>query len=275
MNADTRHSYRAVVVIPTYNERENLPLVCRLVLGMTGASVHLLIVDDNSPDGTGRVADALAAKHPQIHVLHRERKEGLGRAYVAGFKRALEMGYERIAQMDADLSHDPRDLPILIRQTVHADLVIGSRYVEGGGVADWARWRYYLSRYANFYVQQLTRLPISDVTSGYRCWRREVLEGIDLDEVHSNGYAFQIEMAYRAYLHGFHIQEIPIVFTERRSGRSKLSKRVIWEAIWLPWKLRFGKHMSPNASFRLAQRQQGIAPSAVTHVAYGDREESP
>lgn len=274
MSLDTHHSYRAVVVIPTYNERENLPVVCRLVMEMTGGSVHLLIVDDNSPDGTGRVADALAAKHPQIHVMHRERKEGLGRAYVAGFQKALEMGYERIAQMDADLSHDPRDLPILIRQTAHADLVIGSRYVEGGGVADWSRWRYYLSRYANLYVQQLTRLPISDVTSGYRCWRREVLEAIDLDKVHSNGYAFQIEMAYRAYLHGFHIQEVPIVFTDRRAGKSKLSKRVIWEAIWLPWRLRFGKQVSRGPLLDRAGQPQGVSLGTITRSGHGSGEES-
>lgn len=229
----------AVVVIPTYNERDNLPVVCQQVLQATQGRVHVLIVDDNSPDGTGILADELAAQHPQIRVLHRERKEGLGRAYVAGFKRALEMGYDRIAQMDADLSHDPNDLPILIAHTEHADVIIGSRYVPGGDVADWARWRYYLSRYANIYVELVTGIPVIDATSGYRCYRREALESIDLDTIRSNGYAFQIEMAYRAYRHGFHIQEIPIVFTERRAGRSKLSRKVIWEAIWLPWKLRF------------------------------------
>ncbi len=242
------NQHHAVVVIPTYNERENLPVVCQQVLQATQGRVHVLIVDDNSPDGTGILADELAAQHPQIHVLHREHKEGLGRAYVAGFKRALEMGYDRIAQMDADLSHSPADLPILIAHTEHADVTMGSRYVPGGDVADWARWRYYLSRYANIYVELVTGIPVIDATSGYRCYRREVLESIDLDTIRSNGYAFQIEMAYRAYRHGFHIQEIPIVFTERRAGRSKLSRKVIWEAIWLPWKLRFSKAYHLSAS---------------------------
>lgn len=231
----------AVVVIPTYNERETLPVVCQQVLEATAGHLHILIVDDNSPDGTGELADQLAAQLPQVHVLHRERKEGLGRAYVAGFKQALDMGYRLIAQMDADLSHNPGDLPALLQHAAHADVVIGSRYVPGGDVAEWARWRYLLSRYANVYVELITGIPVIDATSGYRCWKREVLEDIDLDTIGSNGYAFQIEMAYRAYRHGFHIQEIPIVFTERRAGKSKLSRRVIWEALWLPWKLRFSK----------------------------------
>ncbi|MGC8784222.1 MAG: polyprenol monophosphomannose synthase [Armatimonadota bacterium] len=249
------NQHDAIVVIPTYNERENLPVVCQQVLQATDGQVHILIVDDNSPDGTGDLADQLAAQHPQIHVLHRERKEGLGRAYVAGFTQALEMGYRLIAQMDADLSHDPRDLSVLIQHTAHADVIIGSRYVPGGDVADWARWRYLLSRYANVYVELVTGIPVIDATSGYRCWKREVLETIDLDTIRSNGYAFQIEMAYRAYRHGFHIQEIPIVFTERRAGKSKLSKRVIWEAIWLPWKLRLSRIHNPSAI-----RQDTISP---------------
>jgi len=240
------NQHHAVVVIPTYNERENLPVVCQQVLQATGGQVHLLIVDDNSPDGTGQLADELATQHSQIHVLHRERKEGLGRAYVAGFQQALSMGYRLIAQMDADLSHDPKDLPVLIEHAAHADVVIGSRYVPGGDVADWARWRYYLSRYANIYAELVTNIPVIDATSGYRCWRRQVLEALDLGTIRSNGYAFQIEMAYRAYRHGFHIQEIPIVFTERRAGRSKLSRKVIWEAIWLPWKLRFSRAHRPS-----------------------------
>lgn len=240
----------AVVVIPTYNERENLPVVCQQVMQATEGRVHILIVDDNSPDGTGDLAGELAGQYPQIHVLHRERKEGLGRAYVAGFKWAMDMGYQLIAQMDADLSHDPRDLPVLIQHTAHADVIIGSRYVPGGDVADWARWRYYLSRYANIYVELVTGIPVIDATSGYRCWRRQALEAIGLDTIRSNGYAFQIEMAYRAHRHGFHIQEIPIVFTERRAGKSKLSKRVIWEAIWLPWKLRFSRACNPSIAGR-------------------------
>lgn len=245
--SDTQNQHHAVVVIPTYNERENLPALCQKVMGAAGGGAHLLIVDDNSPDGTGVLAEELAKQYPQIHVLHRQRKEGLGRAYVAGFGKALETGYRLIAQMDADLSHDPADLPRLIKASESADLVIGSRYVPGGDVSNWSRQRYWLSFFANQYVRLITRLPLRDATGGYRCWKREVLEAIDLSTIRSNGYAFQIEMAYRACRLGFHVQEIPIVFTERRAGRSKLSKRVIWEAIWLPWKLRFGR-MSPTGS---------------------------
>jgi len=248
MMSQPDNQQHTVVVIPTYNERENLLVVCQQVLQATDGRVHILVVDDNSPDGTGDLADELAVQHPQIHVLHRERKEGLGRAYVAGFKQALDMGYRLIAQMDADLSHDPRDLPALIQHTAYADVVIGSRYVPGGDVSNWSRQRFWLSFCANQYVKWITHIPVRDATGGYRCWRREVLEAIGLDTIRSNGYAFQIEMAYRAYRHGFHIQEIPIVFTERRAGRSKLSKRVIWEAIWLPWKLRFSRVHNPSVT---------------------------
>ncbi|GIV16808.1 MAG: dolichyl-phosphate beta-D-mannosyltransferase [Armatimonadota bacterium] len=220
MVTEPENQHHAVVVIPTYNERENLPLVCQQVLQATDGQVHILVVDDNSPDGTGQIADELATQHPQIHVMHRERKEGLGRAYVAGFKQALDMGYQLIAQMDADLSHDPKDLPRLLEAAVSADLIIGSRYVPGGDVSNWSRQRFWLSFFANQYVRWITHLPVRDATGGYRCWRRQVLEAINLDTIRSNGYAFQIEMAYRAYRHGFHLQEIPIVFTERRAGKS-------------------------------------------------------
>lgn len=243
----TDNQRHAVVVIPTYNERENLPIVCQKVMEATGGSVHLLIVDDNSPDGTGALADELAQQHPQIHVLHRQRKEGLGRAYVAGFQKALEMGYRLVAQMDADLSHDPADLPRLLQAVEQSDLVIGSRYVAGGDVSNWSPPRYWLSFFANQYVRLITRLPLRDATGGYRCWKREVIETIHLDNIRSDGYAFQIEMAYRAHRLGFRIQEIPIVFVERRAGKSKLSKQIIWEAIWLPWKLRFSKISSTSS----------------------------
>ncbi len=241
MNSQFNAKDRWMVVVPTYNERDNLPLLCQRVLECTVGMAHLLIVDDNSPDGTGQLADELAHRHPQVHVLHRQRKEGLGRAYVAGFQQALEMGYELIAQMDADLSHDPADLPRLLQVTHEADLVLGSRYVPGGDVSNWSRHRFWLSFFANQYVRLITRLPLRDVTGGYRMWRRELLEAIQLASVHSNGYAFQIEMAYRAHRMGFRIREIPIVFTERRAGKSKLSRRVIWEAMWLPWKLSFSR----------------------------------
>lgn len=246
--ADNLH--HAVVVIPTYNERENLPVVCQKVIEATGGGVHLLIVDDNSPDGTGVLAEELAKQYPQIHILHRQRKEGLGRAYVAGFGKALEMGYRLVAQMDADLSHDPADLPRLLQAVEQSDLVIGSRYIAGGDVSNWSPQRYWLSFFANQYVRLITRLPVRDATGGYRCWKSEVLEAIHLTTIRSNGYAFQIEMAYRAHKLGFRIQEIPITFTERRAGKSKLSGRTIWEAIWLPWKLRFGKTSSAGSPVR-------------------------
>lgn len=230
-----------VVMLPVYNERENLPIVCQQVLRATGGQVDILIIDDNSPDGTGELADDLAQQYPQIHVLHRERKEGLGRAYVAGYRQCLRMGYSLIAQMDADLSHDPAVLPVLIECARQADLVIGSRYVEGGAIRNWPRRRIWLSAFANHYVRWVTGMPLRDATSGYRCWRREALEILQLDSIGAVGYAALVETAYRCYRLGLRIREVPIVFTERRAGASKLSWKAIIESAWTPWRLRWDR----------------------------------
>ncbi|MBA3441820.1 MAG: polyprenol monophosphomannose synthase [Pyrinomonadaceae bacterium] len=223
---------QAVVVIPTYNERENLePLVEKL--WHHASELHVLIVDDNSPDGTGRIADELSRKNPgKLFVLHRQNKDGLGRAYVEGFKHALQKDYEIILQMDADLSHDPSYLPLFLEQLRHASLVLGSRYLHGISVVNWDFKRLMLSKMATKYVRLITRMPFTDTTGGFKCWRRETLEAVGLEAVFSNGYLFQIEMTFRAYKKGFKVVEIPIIFIERNLGRSKMSWAVIWEAIW-------------------------------------------
>ena len=230
------------VVVPTYDERENIEVLCDGVLRVTQGGAHILIVDDNSPDGTGQIADGLARKHTSIHVLHRARKEGLGRAYVAGLSWALESGYELIAHMDADLSHDPVNLPSLVATArSQGKVTIGSRYVEGGGVRNWGAQRVLLSRAANRYVRFVLRMPVRDATSGYRCYPREVLRGIGIENVFADGYAFLVEMAYRAHAAGFGLVEVPIVFTDRRVGKSKLCASTILEAAWVPWRLRVSR----------------------------------
>ncbi|MCC6442734.1 MAG: polyprenol monophosphomannose synthase [Armatimonadetes bacterium] len=231
---------KVIVVVPTYNERENLTVLCQEVLKLD-MSIDMLVVDDNSPDGTGRIADQLASEHPQIHVMHRKGKEGLGRAYVAGFRWALDEGYALVAQMDADLSHDPRYLPELIRAAEKGDVAIGSRYTRGGRVRNWPLKRLVLSYGGNLYVRAIAGIPLRDCTAGYRCYRREVLEAIGLESVLSNGYSFQIEMAYRSHRLGFGLVEVPIIFTERRAGQSKLSQGIFWESLWLPWRLKARK----------------------------------
>lgn len=227
---------RACVVLPTYNERENLP---GIVPGILAAAPELdvLVVDDDSPDGTGKLADELAARDARVFVLHRPRKEGLGRAYLAGFAEALERGYGRILEMDADFSHDPARLPALLK--TDADLVLGSRYVEGGGTVNWGLGRRLLSKGGSFYARTILGLSIRDLTGGFKCFRREVLESIDLASVRSSGYAFQIELTYRALKRGFKVREVPIVFTDRRVGKSKMSRRIVAEALWMVWKIRF------------------------------------
>jgi dolichol-phosphate mannosyltransferase len=227
---------RACVVLPTYNERENLP---GIVPGILAAAPELdvLVVDDDSPDGTGKLADELAARDARVFVLHRPRKEGLGRAYLAGFAEALERGYGRILEMDADFSHDPARLPALLE--TDADLVLGSRYVEGGGTVNWGLGRRLLSKGGSFYARTILGLSIRDLTGGFKCFRREVLESIDLASVRSSGYAFQIELTYRALKRGFKVREVPIVFTDRRVGKSKMSRRIVAEALWMVWKIRF------------------------------------
>ncbi len=229
---------RALVVIPTYNERETFADIAAAVLGLVGGW-RLLIVDDNSPDGTGALADALAARETRVSVLHRAEKQGLGPAYIAGFQEALrreEVGF--ICQMDADFSHDPNDLPRLLEATSGADVAIGSRYVKGGRTAGWDFRRRQLSRWGNSYVRAVLGVGIRDVTAGFRCWRRGALEAIQLDEVQTRGYGFQIEMAYRAVKAGCRVTEVPICFTERRAGKSKMSGSIVTEALVLPWRLR-------------------------------------
>jgi dolichol-phosphate mannosyltransferase len=225
----------AWLVLPTYNEAENIEAVVRAVLPQLAraSSEHrLLVVDDSSPDGTGAIADGLAAEHDAVEVLHRGGKEGLGRAYIAGFRRALEGGAELVLEMDADFSHDPADVPRLIAAAGDADLVLGSRYVEGGGVEGWELHRRLLSRGGCFYARTILGVPVRDLTGGFKCFRRKVLETLDLDDVQADGYGFQIEMTYRTLKAGFHVKEIPIVFHERRAGASKMDTRIAAEAVW-------------------------------------------
>jgi dolichol-phosphate mannosyltransferase len=223
------------LILPTYNEAENLEPLVRAVLPaleQPDAEPHVLIVDDSSPDGTGELADGLAAELEPVEVLHRPRKQGLGRAYLAGFGVALERGADRVLEMDSDFSHDPADLPRLISATGAADLVLGSRYVPGGGITDWGAIRRLLSRGGSVYARWLLGVPVRDLTGGFKCFRRQVLEGIALDDVHADGYGFQIELTYRAIQAGFTVTEVPIVFRERRVGRSKMTARIALEAIW-------------------------------------------
>ncbi len=228
---------RALVVVPTYNERVNLALIVPLIL-QQDARIEVLVVDDNSPDGTGQVADEMAAANRRIHVLHRPSKAGLGKAYIAGFRWALECGYDFIFEMDADFSHDPKFLPEFLQAIETADLVIGSRYRAGVNVINWPISRLLLSLGANEYARRVTGLPLTDSTGGFKCFRRRVLEAIDFEKVKSNGYSFQIEMSFRAWKQGFRLVEIPIVFTDRVEGQSKMDKRIVREAIWMVWWLR-------------------------------------
>jgi dolichol-phosphate mannosyltransferase len=223
---------RAIVVFPTYNELANLEALLQK-LKQYAPDLHVLIIDDNSPDGTGKLADDLSAADPErISVLHRERKEGLGRAYVEGFKEALKRGYEYILQMDADLSHDPVHLPDFFANIRNHDLVVGSRYLNGISVVNWDLKRLVLSKLASNYVRLITRMPFTDPTSGFNCWRREALEAIDFQDAFSIGYVFLVELKYKAHRKGFRISEVPIIFIERKSGDSKMDWAVIWEAFW-------------------------------------------
>ena len=225
------------MVIPTFNERENLPIVVSQLMQLPG--VRVLVVDDGSPDGTGDVADALAAQLPgRVDVLHRTGRRGLGAAYIDGMQRALKFDTDLVAQMDADLSHDVRYLPAMIAATEAADLVIGSRYVAGGGVFNWPLNRRLLSRFANFYVRVVTRLRVKDATAGYRCWRRETLMALPLSTLQSSGYSFQVEMAWETVQRGLRVVEVPIVFVERAQGASKLNRSAVVESALLPWRLR-------------------------------------
>jgi dolichol-phosphate mannosyltransferase len=229
----------AWVILPTYNEAENLERIASAVLEQLPASGRVLIVDDNSPDGTGEIADRLADSSESIEVLHRERKEGLGPAYLAGFHVALDSGAELIIEMDADFSHDPAYLPTLIEATENADLAIGSRYVPGGGVTDWGPMRRFISRGGSRYARAVLGLPVRDLTGGFKCFRRRVLETINLDTIEARGYAFQVETTYRALRAGFRVVEVPIVFRDRREGNSKMSRAIIAEAMWRVPAMRF------------------------------------
>lgn len=222
---------RVLVVVPTYNESQSLPrVVARLRAAVPAADV--LVADDDSPDGTGKLADELADADPQVHVLHRPRKEGLGRAYIAGFRWGLERGYAVLVEMDADGSHQPEQLPRLLGALRYADLVLGSRYVPGGGVVNWPRTRELLSRGGNIYTRLALGLPLRDATGGYRAFRRATLEAVDLDEVASQGYCFQVDLAWRAARAGFRVVEVPITFIERELGTSKMSGSIVREALW-------------------------------------------
>lgn len=229
----------ALIIIPTYNERDNLKTLCDQVLTAL-PSADLLIVDDNSPDGTGQLADEMAAKNPRIQVLHRSGKLGLGTAYIAGFRFALSKGYEFIFEMDADFSHDPVYLPALLGAAKDgAGVVIGSRRVPGGGTENWGLGRQLISSGGSLYARTILGLDVRDLTSGFKCFRREVLAAIDLDSVRSNGYSFQIEMTYRAIRRGFSVAEVPIIFIDRRAGQSKMSSKIFAEAMGMVWRLRF------------------------------------
>lgn len=229
---------RFLVVLPTYNESRNLAVIAPQILAQD-PRIEVLVVDDNSPDGTGHIADRLAEVHPgRLHVLHRSGKEGLGRAYLAGFAWALRHEYARVFEMDADFSHDPKYLGDLIAAADGADLAIGSRYLRGVNVINWPMSRLLLSWFANQYVRWITGLPLTDATGGFKCFHRRVLERIPLEQVRSDGYVFQIEMSFRAWKLGFRLVEVPIVFVDRIAGQSKMTKKVVREAVWMVWWLR-------------------------------------
>jgi dolichol-phosphate mannosyltransferase len=235
----TDRQYRGLIIIPTYNERENLPRLLPMVLEQD-PRLDILVIDDASPDGTGALADELAAAEPRIHVMHRAGKLGLGTAYLAGFRWGLDRGYDWLFEMDADFSHDPSHLPQFIDALGRYDLVLGSRYLEGRvTVVNWPITRLLLSYGANIYARRITGVPLWDATGGFKAFRREVLEAIDLDRVESEGYSFQIEINLRVWKRDFAIGEIPIVFVDRTIGESKMSKRIIREAVWRVWKLRW------------------------------------
>ena len=236
-----------LLIVPTYNERENLLRMAQKLLSLP-VGVDVLVVDGNSPDGTGKTADELAGKHPQIHVLHEQKKNGLGRAYIAGFKWALERGYEFIFEMDCDFSHNPDDVPAFLEAARDADLVLGSRYKDGIRVINWPLKRLVLSRSAGKYVKLVTGMPFTDPTGGYKCFRRRVLLAVNLDAVQSKDYSFQIEMTHILWQQGFRIVEVPIIFTDRAEGHSKMSGHIVSEALWMVWWLwlRSGLRRSPR-----------------------------
>ena len=232
---------RACVCLPTYNERENLERMLRALADVLGPDDRVLVIDDGSPDGTGEIADRLKQELDFVEVLHREHKEGLGRAYIAGFAWALEHGAELVLEVDCDFSHNPADVPRLIEAAGEADLVLGSRYVPGGGTRNWSRVRRAISIGGSFYARTLLHVPVRDLTGGFKCYRRRVLETIELETISARGYAFQIETTYRAVRAGFSVKEIPIVFIDREVGGSKMGKQIVLEAIWKVPAMRLGR----------------------------------
>ncbi|HDP97888.1 MAG TPA: polyprenol monophosphomannose synthase [bacterium] len=229
---------KSIIIIPTYNESQNIKQLIERLLFLGIKDLHILVVDDNSPDGTADIVEKLSQKESNIYLIRRPGKAGLGTAYVAGFKFALNNGYDYIFEMDADLSHNPDEIPNFLKKIEQCDLVIGSRYATGVNVINWPLTRLILSVGANKYTKIITGMPIKDSTGGFKCFRRQVLEAIDFENISSGGYSFQIEMNFKAWKKGFRICEIPIIFTDREAGSSKMSKRIIWEAVWLVWKLK-------------------------------------
>lgn len=251
-----------LIVVPTYNERENLPPLSQRLLRLS-TPVDILVVDDNSPDGTGRIADELAQKNPAVHVLHRSEKRGLGRAYLAAFKWALEHGYEFVFELDSDFSHNPDDIPMFLKtaREQEADLVLGSRYIDGIRVINWPLSRLMLSKCAAKYVKIITGMPFTDPTGGYKCFRRRALQAINLDDIDSDGYSFQIEMTHKLWRQGMRIVEVPIIFTDRFQGHSKMSRHIVREALWMVWKLWFqnGLRRRPAPPQKSPQVERGPA----------------
>ena len=229
-------SQKTLVIVPTYNERDNLPPLIQRLMALP-VPVDVLVVDDNSPDGTGQLADEVAAKNPRAHVLHRKEKDGLGRAYCAGFAWALARDYEFIMEMDGDFSHSPDDIPAFLKAAENADLVVGSRYCNGIRVINWPLRRLMLSLGAGRYVRYITGMPITDPTGGFKCFRRRALLSLDLNAIRSNGYSFQIELNHKIWMQGLRIAEVPIIFTDRFQGSSKMSRKIVWEALWMVWRL--------------------------------------
>lgn len=228
-------------VIPAYNERANIQEIIKKLIFLSIDNFHIIVVDDNSPDGTGEIVEEMKKEYPDIVIIHRNEKRGLGTAYVEGFQKALSLGADIIFEMDADLSHDPKYIPQMLEIIKEYDLVLGSRYIQGGGTQNWNFFRRLISRFGNIYAKKILGIPIHDLTSGFKCYKRKVLENIDLNSLSSVGYNFQIETTYRAYKKGFRIKEIPIIFTERKEGKSKFDIFIIFESFWKVLLLRFKK----------------------------------
>lgn len=253
---------KALIVMPTYNERENITAIVEEILRYA-PQVDILIVDDNSPDGTGAIADALHERFPNVSALHRTGKLGLGTAYLAGFRYALEHSYDLVFEMDADFSHDPRYLPDMLAEAEHADLVIGSRYVKGGGTPNWSLLRRFISGGGNLFARVVLNLPIKDATAGYRCYRSKVLSTLDLGSITSQGYAFQVELAYQTLRHGFRVSEVPIIFVDRRVGKSKMSRKIFIEGFVFVLRTRLGRPRKPAQTVTAARITEPLISSAA------------